>query len=546
MSKRKLIKKNKVKKCQDPSDTSFSTTATENASADSGFLSNDEINTIMLDSALDNYSIEGPSNSELATATKPNLKDIALSSPDIITDSKQAVPEMKVANFQGVKQQSNMSKVGNQIKGNLGKAGNFIGAAVQFGTQVNQIIDNALGKDYKVSAFTGSTAASFRDYSMNKHSSGWREMFGTNKEIKEEQKRLQNIKARLENIQTKADDYNAMAIDPTAQLQHKARQNGYFNNTPYGIMYTKNGSKLLLAKQISNKYNFNKELQKFQKGNKINKSRTLEELIEYAKKQNPRFIQRLSEKPRGIEFIDKNGKKAIGNIYLAWDYKPNSNKQLAIVYPTIQESENGFLKYYADEAFDRALENNNYLEMTPEEAEIFSIGYKKGFPSMFENVNWENNDSIIENLSKHKEGGTINKVPLSLEILELTSIIPEFQQGGEINVIPGGALHAHKHNIDIEGITKKGIPVVSQSEQGEIQQQAEIEREEIILRLELTQKLEDLYERYNNPETKQKDKDEFALEAGQLLVREILYNTQDNSGIMNKISIENNEKKINL
>lgn len=52
----------------------------------------------------------------------------------------------------------------------------------------------------------------------------------------------------------------------------------------------------------------------------------------------------------------------------------------------------------------------------------------------------------------------------------------------------------------------------------------------------ITQKLEDLYERYYNESTKQKDKDEFALEAGQLLVQEILYNTQDNSGIINKLS----------
>ena len=49
---------------------------------------------------------------------------------------------------------------------------------------------------------------------------------------------------------------------------------------------------------------FNEELEwtpKLQKGSKI---RTLEELIEYAKKENPRFVQRFSEKPRGIEFTD--------------------------------------------------------------------------------------------------------------------------------------------------------------------------------------------------------------------------------------------------
>ena len=44
----------------------------------------------------------------------------------------------------------------------------------------------------------------------------------------------------------------------------------------------------------------------------------------------------------------------------------------------------------------------------------------------------------------------------------------KFQIGGSFNVIPDGALHARKHNMDIEGITTKGIPVVSISEGGEI------------------------------------------------------------------------------
>ena len=35
------------------------------------------------------------------------------------------------------------------------------------------------------------------------------------------------------------------------------------------------------------------------------KTRTLEQLFEYAKKENPRFIQRLSENPKGIDFIDE-------------------------------------------------------------------------------------------------------------------------------------------------------------------------------------------------------------------------------------------------
>ena len=83
--------------------------------------------------------------------------------------------------------------------------------------------------------------------------------------------------------------------------------------------------------------------------------------------------------------------------------------------------------------------------------------------------------------------------------------------------------------MDLDGITKKGIPVVSESN-GEIEQQAEVEKEELILRLEVTQKLEELEKKFYSDESTQEEKDECALEAGKLLVNEILYNTQDNSG----------------
>lgn len=109
----------------------------------------------------------------------------------------------------------------------------------------------------------------------------------------------------------------------------------------------------------------------------------------------------------------------------------------------------------------------------------------------------------------------------------------KFQKGGSFNVIPEGALHAHKHHMENdENITKKGIPVVDN--QGE--QQAEIEREEIIMRLEVTEQLERLSKIYYSQESSQRMKDEAALEAGQLLTQEILYNTQDRTGLLNKIN----------
>ena len=132
-------------------------------------------------------------------------------------------------------------------------------------------------------------------------------------------------------------------------------------------------------------------------------------------------------------------------------------------------------------------------------------------------------------IPSHKEGGTFIEVSMEtfIELVDPTSI-PEFQNGGSINVIPDGALHARKHNMDVDGITKKGIPVVSESN-GEIEQQAEVEKEELILRLEVTQKLEELEKKFYSNESTQEEKDECALEAGKLLVNEILYNTQDNT-----------------
>lgn len=109
--------------------------------------------------------------------------------------------------------------------------------------------------------------------------------------------------------------------------------------------------------------------------------------------------------------------------------------------------------------------------------------------------------------------------------------VDSFKEGGKVNVIPSGALHAHKHNLTeiaedgekFEDVTTKGIPVVVEDEKGNLIQQAEVEREEIIFRLEVTKKLEELSKEHT---------DEAAIEAGKLLVKEILYNTEDNTGEM--------------
>ena len=128
----------------------------------------------------------------------------------------------------------------------------------------------------------------------------------------------------------------------------------------------------------------------------------------------------------------------------------------------------------------------------------------------------------VRAILSRKSGGKIEE-PIFIEAEEAEiKEIQEFKEGG--NIIPEGALHARKNNMEGAGkdFTHKGIPVVDKD--GE--QQAEIERDEIIFRKEVTTKLEELM----------KDgSDRAALEAGKLLVEEIFHNTEDRTGLIASI-----------
>ena len=138
---------------------------------------------------------------------------------------------------------------------------------------------------------------------------------------------------------------------------------------------------------------------------------------------------------------------------------------------------------------------------------------------------------IEDEIKEFKNGGVIEEVITESIIIpeyyNESIIIPiedeifKFQEGGSFNVIPEGALHARLHHMENdENITKKGIPVVSEDENGNLEQHAEIENSEIIFRLEVTKKLEELAK---------ENTDESAIEAGKLLVEEILNNTIDHT-----------------
>lgn len=109
---------------------------------------------------------------------------------------------------------------------------------------------------------------------------------------------------------------------------------------------------------------------------------------------------------------------------------------------------------------------------------------------------------------------------------------PEIPESSQKNLIPEGALHKNKHHMEnAEDLTKKGIPVVD----NEHQQQAEIECNEIIFNKEVTSKLEELYKKYFDEDTKQSEKDELAITAGKLLTKEIMLNTDDRTGLIDTL-----------
>lgn len=151
-------------------------------------------------------------------------------------------------------------------------------------------------------------------------------------------------------------------------------------------------------------------------------------------------------------------------------------------------------------------------------------------------LEWEPQIELNWELPEFKEGG-------SIDLIEELEWIPEFKDGGKTeesnipeieettqkNVIPEGALHKNKHHMEhAEGLTKKGIPVID--EDGE--QQAEIEHSEIIFTLEVTKRLEEYYDIFYSEESSNKEKEQAALDAGKLLVYQILENTEDRTGLI--------------
>ena len=132
----------------------------------------------------------------------------------------------------------------------------------------------------------------------------------------------------------------------------------------------------------------------------------------------------------------------------------------------------------------------------------------------------EEEDEIVEVDNPEEEETEIKKPQFTISYHDGGEVPEQFRDGGQMNVIPAGVLHAHNNNIG-----DKGIPVVTKSDEGEVKKIAEIEKEEIIFTLDVTKFLEGYAEKLDSGDITPEE----LVEVGKRLQEEITQNTIDHS-----------------
>lgn len=205
-------------------------------------------------------------------------------------------------------------------------------------------------------------------------------------------------------------------------------------------------------------------------------------------------------------------------------------------------------EYTSNEDFVKFLQScpEDLHIFSDESPTIFSIWESIGQPSNYDEIK----DLIIPIFTKNTEG----KYQLNPDYLFMindanspefiigndSEQLQSFKEGGQLNVIPEGALHAEKHHLEkiddsLKGnITHKGIPVVSIDEEGNIEQQAEVERNELILNLETTELIEECRTAYHQTDSPTRKK-EIAEEAGRIFAKSVIENTDDRTNLMEQV-----------
>lgn len=123
--------------------------------------------------------------------------------------------------------------------------------------------------------------------------------------------------------------------------------------------------------------------------------------------------------------------------------------------------------------------------------------------------------------------------------------LQDIETASEQSVIPEGALHKELHHLDgLSGkLTRKGINVITVDggadtfeeildKQDSVTVHAEIEREEVIFSKELTDYIEQARNQWHE------SGDNLILEeVGRRVTKELLFNTDDNANLINKVNI---------
>lgn len=141
-------------------------------------------------------------------------------------------------------------------------------------------------------------------------------------------------------------------------------------------------------------------------------------------------------------------------------------------------------------------------------------------PSDFNIKSFGGKNKYIEAYKQYNNGDASNLVFDDIQFMK---------NGGCI--IPAGKLHKERHHIEtridgMKNVTRKGIPIVLKNKAGELRQQAEIERDELIIGLSITEKILDLMD---------SDDDDAAFKAGKILSDALFENTEDNTGLIKTI-----------
>lgn len=116
--------------------------------------------------------------------------------------------------------------------------------------------------------------------------------------------------------------------------------------------------------------------------------------------------------------------------------------------------------------------------------------------------------------------------------------LQDIEVSQEQSVLPDGALHKNKHNLELEHVTHKGVPVITvdgdaetfndiKAQEDSITQHAEVEALEVIFSKELTDFIEE-----KRKEWHESGSNEILEEVGKRVTKELLENTKDTTGMI--------------